>query len=182
MNVKQRINARKVILSYIYQYCFFDNLQNQDLVAVESLFIGNIFKTDNERFDTAKKEYLKDIKAYLKGPETEEDLLAFVDLFFDERDKADIDFDYLAKIGLTFVKHIPEITDKVNSLTESFKFDQMDTIDQALFILGYTEWIELETPKEILINEMIELAKRYSDDGSPKLLNGIMHKIVNNIS
>ncbi|NCO98026.1 hypothetical protein GW864_02505, partial [bacterium] len=36
--------------------------------------------------------------------------------------------------------------------------------------------------KEILINEMIELAKRYSDDGSPKLLNGIMHKIVNNIS
>ncbi|NCO98027.1 hypothetical protein GW864_02510, partial [bacterium] len=107
-----------MILSYIYQYCFFNNLQSQDLVAVESLFIGNIFKTDNERFDTAKKDYLKDIKAYLKGPETEEDLLAFVDLFFNERDKEDIDFDYMAKIGLTFVKHIPEITDKVNALTE----------------------------------------------------------------
>ena len=138
MNVKQRINARKVILSYIYQYCFFDKLQSQDLVAVESLFIGNIFKTDNEKFDTAKKDYLKDFKIYLKGPETEEDLLAFVDLFFNERDKDDIDFDYLTKIGLNFVKHIPEITDKVNNLTESFKFDQMDTIDQALFILGYT--------------------------------------------
>lgn len=135
MNVKQRINARKVVLSYIYQYCFFDKLQDQDLVAVESLFIGNIFKTDNERFDTAKKDYIKNIKTYLKGPETEEDLMEFVDLFFDEWNKEDIDFDYLAKVGLTFVKYIPEITDRVNSLTESFKFDQMDTIDQALFIL-----------------------------------------------
>jgi transcription termination factor NusB len=26
---------------------------------------------------------------------------------------------------------------------------------------------------------MIELAKRYSDEGAPKLINGIMHKIVN---
>jgi len=25
---------------------------------------------------------------------------------------------------------------------------------------------------------MIELAKRYSDEGAPKLLNGIMHKIL----
>jgi transcription termination factor NusB len=36
----------------------------------------------------------------------------------------------------------------------------------------------LETQKEILLNEMIELSKRYSDDWSPKLLNGIMHKII----
>jgi len=170
------------MLSYIYQYCFFDKLQSQDLVAIESLFIGNIFKTDNEKFDTAKKDYLKDIHIYLKGPEKEEDLLDFVNLFFDERKKEEIDFDYLSKIGLSFVKRIPEITEKVNSLTETFKFDQMDTIDQALFVLWYTEWIALETPKEILINEMIELAKRYSDEGAPKLLNGIMHKIVNNIS
>jgi transcription termination factor NusB len=30
----------------------------------------------------------------------------------------------------------------------------------------------------VIINELIELAKRYSDDGSPKLLNGVMHKII----
>jgi hypothetical protein len=135
MIVKQRINARKVVLSYIYQYCFFDKLQGQDLVAIESLFIDNIFKTDNEKFDIAKKKYITSIQKYLKGPETEEDLLAFVDLFFNERNKEDIDFDYLSKVGLAFEKHIPEVKDKVNSLTESFKFDQMDTIDQALFIL-----------------------------------------------
>ena len=32
-----------------------------------------------------------------------------------------------------------------------------------------------------VINELIELAKRYDDEWSPKLLNGIMHKVFNNI-
>jgi len=98
MNIKSRINARKVVLSYIYQHCFFDNLQDLKNVAIESLFIGNIFQTDNEKFDEAKKEFLKNIQTYIKGPETEEILLAFVDLFFDERNKEDIDFDYVFKI------------------------------------------------------------------------------------
>ncbi|MDR0283039.1 MAG: hypothetical protein LBI53_07320 [Candidatus Peribacteria bacterium] len=31
----------------------------------------------------------------------------------------------------------------------------------------------------MLINEVVELGKRYSDAGSPKLLNGIFHKILN---
>ena len=98
MNIKARINARKVVLSYIYQHCFFNNLQSMDNVAAESLFIDNIFKTDNEKFDEAKKEFAKNIKTYLKGPETQEDLLVFVDLFFDERVKEDIDFDYIFKV------------------------------------------------------------------------------------
>lgn len=179
MTIKQRINARKVVLSYIYQYCFFSNLENQDNVAIESLFIGNIFKTDNEKFDEGKKDYLKQIHTYTKKLKSEEDLLNFVDLFFNERAKEDIDFDYIFKVGLNFEKHTADIINKVNALTDSFKFDQMDIIDQSIFIIGYTERKELETPKEILLNEMIELAKRYSDDGAPKLLNGIMHKIVN---
>ena len=55
----------------------------------------------------------------------------------------------------------------------------MDVLDQAIFLLGYTEHKVLDTPKEILINEMIELAKRYSDDGAPKLINAVMDKVLN---
>lgn len=36
-------------------------------------------------------------------------------------------------------------------------------MDQALFVLGYEEWILIETPKEVIINEVVELAKRYGD-------------------
>lgn len=37
-------------------------------------------------------------------------------------------------------------------------------MDQSIFLLGYVEWKVLDTPKEVLLNEMIELAKRYSDE------------------
>ncbi|MEI7477699.1 MAG: transcription antitermination factor NusB [bacterium] len=36
----------------------------------------------------------------------------------------------------------------------------------------------MQTPKEVILNEMIELAKKYGDDGSSKLINGILHKIL----
>lgn len=54
----------------------------------------------------------------------------------------------------------------------------MDTIDQCVFILGVVEYHVFKTPKEILINEMVELAKRYGDGGTSKLVNAILHKII----
>lgn len=49
----------------------------------------------------------------------------------------------------------------------------MDEIDQAIFLAGGIEALVHKTPLKILMNEMIEIAKRYGDEGSPKLINGI---------
>jgi transcription termination factor NusB len=37
----------------------------------------------------------------------------------------------------------------------------MDIIDRAIFLLGYIEFVEVKNPKPVVLNEMIELAKRY---------------------
>lgn len=152
----------------------------QDKMLTESLFIDYIFKTDKGMYDEEKDKLKEQIKTHL-ALYTIEDFKEFVDCFFDERALEDIDFDYISKVGLNFTKYIDEIQQQVNTYAQTFHYDQMDPLDQAIFLLGYTEWKELETPKEVLLNEMIELAKRYSDEGAPKLLNGIMHKIVNPI-
>ena len=178
MNIKQRINARKIVLSYLYQHCFFANLLLQDKVLTESLFIDYIFKTDEGMYDEEKDKLKEQIKTHLKIY-TLEDFKEFVDCFFDERLTEDIDFDYISKVGIQFTKYIDEILQKVNSYAQTFEYRQMDPLDQAIFLLGYTERKELDTPKEVLLNEMIELAKRYSDEWAPKLINGIMHKIIN---
>jgi len=144
----------------------------------ESLFIDYIFKTDEGMYEQEKEKLLEQIKTHLTIY-TLEDFKEFVDCFFDERLTEDIDFDYISKVGIQFTKYIDEIPQKVNSYAQTFEYRQMDPLDQAIFLLGYTEWKELDTPKEVLLNEMIELAKRYSDEWAPKLINGIMHKIVN---
>ena len=129
-------------------------------------------------YDEEKEKLKEQIKKHIVVY-TIEDFKEFVDCFFDERAIEDIDFDYIAKVGINFTKYIDEIVEKVNTYAQTFQYIQMDPLDQAIFLLGYIEWKELETPKEVVLNEMIELAKRYSDEGAPKLLNGIMHKIVN---
>jgi transcription termination factor NusB len=163
MNIKQRINARKIVLSYLYQHCFFVNLLLQDKVLTESLFIDYIFKTDTGMYDKEKDKLKEQIETHLKLY-TLEDFKEFVDCFFDERKYEDIDFDYISKVGIQFTKYIEEILEKVNSFAQTFEYRQMDPLDQAIFLLGYTERKELDTPKEVLLNEMIELAKRYSDE------------------
>ena len=178
MNIKARINARKIVLSYLYQHCFFVTLLLQEKVLTDSLFIDYIFKTDEGMYDKEKEKLKEEIQEHIKLY-TLEDFKEFVDCFFDERASEDIDFDYISKVGLNFTKYIDQIPSKVNEYAQTFTYKEMDPLDQAIFLLGYTEWKELETPKEVVLNEMIELAKRYSDDGAPKLINGIMHKIVN---
>lgn len=178
MNIKARINSRKAVLAFIYQHCFFYELISQERPISEALFIDYVFETDGEKFDQAKKILTDNIKKYSDEKVTEEMLSEFISDFFWDWEKIDVDYDYLFKVWLNFIKYIDEITEKVNSYTTSFKFHDMDMIDRCLFILGYAEFKEFKTPKEILLNEMIEISKRYSDDGSPKLLNGIMHKIL----
>lgn len=134
MNIKQRINARKIVLSYLYQHCFFVNLLLQDKVLTESLFIDYIFKTDKGMYDEEKNKLEEQIKTHLKIY-TLEDFKEFVDCFFDERKYEDIDFDYISKVGIYFTKYIEEILEKVNSFAQTFEYRQMDPLDQAIFLL-----------------------------------------------
>ncbi len=179
MNIRTRINARKVALSYIYQHCFFWNLLNQKSAIDESLFIDNIFQTQKEKFTKEKESLLKEIEKY-HTTDFVDHVEGFVENFFDEWTKNDIDFDYLLKVVPMVFKLESELKEQVNTYTQTFTYDDMDIMDRALFLLWYAEWKALKTPKEIIINELIEIAKRYSDEWSPKLLNGIMHKIISN--
>lgn len=139
MNIKTRINARKVALSYIYQHCFFHHLLTQKSAIVEALFIDNIFQSQSEKFEAGKEMFMKKIKSYVDESFVD-NVEPFVDEFFDEWQKEDIDFDYLVKVVPQVEKLESELKEQVNSYTQSFKYDDMDTIDQSLFLLGYAEW------------------------------------------
>lgn len=84
-------------------------------------------------------------------------------------------------IAPTFSQYKPIVEEVVDSYVRTFSFSDMDLMDRVLFVLGYAEYSLLKTPKEVLLNEMIELAKRYGDDSSPKLVNGIGHHMIQSI-
>lgn len=142
MNIKARINARKIVLSYLYQHCFFVNLLLEDKMLTESLFIDYIFKTDKGMYDEEKEKLKEEIRTHVVLY-TSEDFKEFIDCFFDQRPLEDVDFDYISTVGIQFIKYIDEIEQLVNTYAQTFEYKQMDPLDQAIFLLGYTEWKEL---------------------------------------
>lgn len=203
VDVHQRINARKFVLSYFYQYCFYSTFQTSldhvdettdDKSENYSPFLINTKGEGHDSFFTA--EFLADVqKLYNKSTEEgkqlkdcvqqilaeqwEDDMPYYMQNFFDKRDEKDIDVDYVLQMMGNFEKYVDLTRETVNKYAESFHFEEMDIVDQAIFLLWFTESKLFNTPKEILINEMIELCKRYSDAGSPKLVNWIFDKFLN---
>lgn len=110
--------------------------------------------------------------------EIESDFPYFLSYFFDQWQHEEVDAEYVLKVGSSLLRYEAELIDKVNQYTQTFKYDQMDIMDQACLLLGYLEYKVVQTPREVIINEMVELAKRYSDDWAPKLINGILHPLL----
>lgn len=201
VDVHQRINARKFVLSYLYQYCFYSTFQTslehvEDdkeesksessspfLWGAHDSFFTEEFLADVQKlYDKSKEEWkqLKDCVQQILSEQWEDDMPYYLKNFFDKRDEKDLDVDYVLKMMWSFEKYVNSTKEMVNRYADTFHYAEMDIVDQAIFLLWYTEYQIFHTPKEILINEMIELCKRYSDAGSPKLVNWIFDKYLNN--
>ncbi len=117
------------------------------------------------------------IKDYANDYAIEEDFSYILRYFFDQWSAEEVEVDYVLQVGNALPRYQKELIEKVNHYAQSFGYEQMDPMDQVLLLLGYCEHKVLQTPKEVIINEMIELAKRYSDEGAPKLINGLLNAI-----
>lgn len=177
MNIKARIYARKVVLVYFYQRYFWQTIQDKELLLQEIDKLDKIVKLD-------EGQTMVDMRGVLSTDyfgDTDREIGYIVDQFFRKIDAEEIDFSYIQEIAPYFLQYEPEVHTKVDEHTVTFAYDQMDLMDRVIFVLGYIEYVRLKTPKEIILNEMIELAKRYGDDASAKLINGIGHKILSSV-
>lgn len=87
--------------------------------------------------------------------------------------------EFTSKILHNFASHYQEINDFLSSKLKRYTIDRINKIDLAILILAVIELKYVkENPKEVIINEAIELAKKYSTDKSPKFVNGILADIV----
>ena len=103
-------------------------------MITDALFADYIFKTDNEMYDTAK-DVLKENFTQHEYLSTAEELKEFTDMFFDNRTAEDMEFDYINSVALAMPKYEQELRDQVSKLATSFSYEEMDTMDQAIFLL-----------------------------------------------
>lgn len=75
-------------------------------------------------------------------------------------------------------QHRKELDDLIGSLSEEWAVDRMPVIDRNVLRLGAYELLhDRDTPRAVVINEAIELAKEYSTKDSGRFINGVLAAI-----
>ena len=178
MNIASRIVARKIVLTYFYEKIIADYLVNNEHMLDEINNIALNRSVLSEKEADAMPQIKASLNEKFSAKEFDEDITYIVKNSFEKHLQTGIDFDYINAVGKSFDQYKEEIASLVNKFATSFKYDDMDLIDRVIFLLGYAEYKTLKTPKEVVMNEMIELSKKYGDEGTPKLVNGILHKVL----
>jgi transcription antitermination protein NusB len=65
------------------------------------------------------------------------------------------------------------------SVVENFSPERIDPVDRAVLRLGTYELLHTATPPKVVINEAIELAKRFGTTDSRRFVNGVLDKVAN---
>lgn len=69
-----------------------------------------------------------------------------------------------------------------NNLTQKWTIDRISRIDIAILKLAIYEIVYSKLPYKVVINEAVELAKKYGDDSSKSFINGILASIVKELN
>jgi len=79
-----------------------------------------------------------------------------------------------------FAKNYQEINDLISSHLKGYTIERLYKVDLAILILAVIELNYIkENPKQVIINEAVELAKKFSTEKSPKFINGVLADIFN---
>ncbi len=73
----------------------------------------------------------------------------------------------------------PRYDTLISSKARGWRLERMPMIDRALLRLALHELAECpETPTAVILNEAVELAKRYSTEDSGRFVNGVLAALV----
>jgi transcription antitermination protein NusB len=98
--------------------------------------------------------------------------------FQNQPEESDDVVDFARQLVMNTVEHVEEIDDFIRRHAEHWRLDRMATVDRNILRLAVQEFLyDKETPKTVVINEAIEIARRFSAQESPLFINGVLDSI-----
>lgn len=96
------------------------------------------------------------------------------------KENLEMDNTYVRDVVNGVLENIESIDNVITKYLENWDLDRLGKTDKAILRLGAFELMHYNTPKVVVINEAVELAKKYSDDKVVKLINAVLDKIRDN--
>jgi N utilization substance protein B len=95
------------------------------------------------------------------------------------RENVEIENEFVKDMVYGVVSHVDEIDEIANNNLKDWRIDRIDSMGRAILRMGIFELKYMDTPDLVVINEAIELAKKYSIDDVRKMINAVLDKLVN---
>ena len=95
-----------------------------------------------------------------------------------QKDLGDV-FDFCQELVTGTEKNLPKIDKMVSSYARNWTLARMSAVDRAILRMATYEMIfsPQKTPVAAVIDEAIELAKKYSTENSSKFINGLLDQL-----
>lgn len=91
----------------------------------------------------------------------------------------EIDMNYVRSTIMGVETNISEIDSTIEKYLVNWKLERLSKVDHAILrICTYEIIFEEDTPDAVIINEGIELAKKYSGEKSAAFINGVLANIM----
>lgn len=86
---------------------------------------------------------------------------------------------YVLQIASAFKKHSSEVDALIQKFARGWDIDRLVKIDKDILRIAITELLFIEgVPSKVVVDEALELAKKYSTDDSASFINGILGKVI----
>lgn len=99
------------------------------------------------------------------------------EIFHDVNDESDREFG--SKLIFRVVANRAKFDSLIEDKTSNWEMDRIALIDKILLRMGICELMFFDDiPPKVTINEVIEISKKFSTEGSSKFLNGVLDSIL----
>jgi transcription antitermination protein NusB len=109
---------------------------------------------------------------------THDPIEAIAASFWENHEEQPAVIEFARRLVTQTVEHVEKIDSVIRSHAEHWRLDRMAVVDRNILRLATQELLfDTETPGTVVINEAIEIARRYSAQESPQFINGILDSI-----
>jgi len=89
--------------------------------------------------------------------------------------------EFATALAMGALAHLDEVDEKIKSRAEHWRISRMALVDRNLLRLAVYEFLHEPTPRTVIINEALEIARRFSTWEATQFINGILDAIKRDI-
>lgn len=110
---------------------------------------------------------------------TKDPMTQVADRFWNLRSTTDATKEMAERLATGAREHVTQLDEAVARAAKNWRLSRIAGIDRAILRIGaYELFHEPQTPPSVIIDEAVEMAKRFSEAEAPSFVNGILDAIM----